>query len=121
MGAKEQSGRTLVFSLPGSRDTVDVPVVEARPYSCCVPIIDSVPAVSGRCAVANVARVPAAAGASPVDDIHAAGSVVDPHWFHCGSGSSMLDQSYSDLGPDPGLHEGRSSYGRDLQLLKQNI
>ncbi len=60
-----------------------------------------------------------------VGDIPTAGSVVDPHCCQCGSGSSMLDQSYSDLvpdlGPDPGLHEGRLSYGRDLQLLKQNM
>jgi hypothetical protein len=90
----------------------DIPVVEARLYCCCVPIIDVVPAVSGRCAVAGV---PAAAGASPVGVIPTAGSVVDPHRFQCGSGSSMLDHSDSDsvpdLGPDPafGCEKGLNS------------
>jgi hypothetical protein len=76
--------------------------------------------VSLLCAVAGV---PSTAGASPVSVIPTAGSVVDPYLFQCGSGSSMLDHSHPalvpDLGPDPGLHEGRQSYGRHLQLLKQ--
>jgi hypothetical protein len=70
--------------------------------------------VSLLCAVTGVS---ATAGAFPVGDIPTAGSVVDPHCFQCGSGSSMLDQSHPDLvpdlGPDPGLHEGRPSKLRE--------